>query len=99
MKRITKKQKEIATAHLQAAKNGTFTFDAGITFVWTIEQFKSALMQSQTCEAIHHYIEVNHVSVTSQLMAHPDIFGHIGDSYRKQYLAGFKSFLNRQNIQ
>ena len=99
MKRITKKQKEIAMAHLLAAKNGTFTHVGDFTTSEALNGVKQALMKSETLEMLHNHIEREYVSITSQLMAHPDIFGHIGNSYRKQYIAGFKTFLNRINIQ
>jgi len=86
-------------AHLQAAKNGTFTHLKGSGHGNDLKATYEVLMQGETVEDLHDSIERSYVSITSQLMAHPDIFGHIGDSYRKQYLAGFKTFLNRINIQ
>jgi hypothetical protein len=97
MKRITKLQQQIIQNHLDAIKGNNFTHSD--INIFTFEDMEIGLRDGQTFEGLHIYIVSKYVSITSQLYASPNVFGHITDAFRKDYTKGFKSFLNHLNIQ
>ena len=74
MSRITKRQKEIFDKHLEAAKNKAFDHPATEPLI-NKDRVTSLLNQGETIESFWNYCW-NEASITSQLMASPDIFGY-----------------------
>jgi hypothetical protein len=95
MKRITKLQKKIIEAHLESAKTNNWNV-APETRDEIINCLKNC---NSTFRELHEEIVTRYVSITSQLYASPNIFGHITAAYKKQYTNGFKILLNNLNIQ
>jgi len=94
MQRITKLQKQIIDAHLESAKTGSWNAPPQ-----TLDEVKNCLVHcGSTFKQLHEQIVSRHVSITSQLYASPNIFGHVTEAYKKQYTAGFKQLLNSLNI-
>lgn len=101
MKKITAKQKQIIDTHLNSAITGNWnhtTLRVGEQPL-SEQQVIDGLKNGATFEGLHNEVEHRFVSMTSQLMANPKIFGHITGAYRKDYTKGFKAFLNSLNIQ
>ena len=103
MKKITQLQKQIIEAHLKAnfssKLDNAFDYPDGSNELKTREDVIAALKQGKTIRNLHQEIAFRHVSMTSNLMASPNVFGHVSGAYRRDYTKGFKILLNNLNIQ
>jgi hypothetical protein len=93
MKKITKTQAQIAQAHLMASIENNFDADPA-----TSDEMRQGLIEGKKYMAVHKYIVGKHISVTSQLMASPQLLGHLTNAYIRDYKAGFKLLLNQLKI-
>lgn len=101
MNRVTKRQKEIIEAHLTASLKDNFDYPCpkvGERTISDVNDLRTALIDGKTIHQLHKTIEQKFVSVTSQLMASPQIMGHISEAYKKSYAKGFKELLTKLNI-
>ena len=98
MKRITKLQKQIFDAHLEAFKNDTFdeatsSTRANISADENIAILKGLLLQGKTVKSFWTYTWDTGVSITSQLMASPSL-GYISEASKRDARANMKRILN-----
>jgi hypothetical protein len=94
--RITPKQKQIFDAHLEAYKTGNWDYPKG--FKGTANELMALVESGKTFKGVWEQVVSRYVSVTSQLIASPELFNHTTDAYVKQARDGFKILLNLYNI-
>jgi Tfp pilus assembly protein PilW len=92
MKRISKKVKAIADAHIEAKITGKFSEQ----HVTNKSELLDSIVQGYTYKQLLYLVEVNYVSTTSQLLS--SLVGHVTDAYRKQVYKGFKEILKEYNL-
>ena len=92
MKRISKKVKAIADAHIEAKITGNFLGQP----VTNKAELLDSIVNGYTYKQLLYLVEVNYVSTTSQLLS--SLVGHVTDAYRKQVYKGFKEVLNEYNL-
>jgi len=100
--RITKKQKQIFEAHLDAFMKDKFDVsnfskpnDSGND---SPNRLQELLLSGKTCRSLWDYIWENNVSIESQLMASNKVFGFVSEKAKKDSRIGFKEFLNKPMI-
>ena len=92
MKRISKKVKAIADAHIEAKMIGSWIGQD----VKNKEELLQSLLIGCTYKQLLDLVEVNYVTITSQLTS--TLLGHVSDSYKKQVYKGFKEILKEYNL-
>jgi len=92
MKRISKKVKAIADAHIEAKITGNFSEQR----VTNKAELLQSIVDGYTYKQLLDLVEINYVSITSQMMS--SVVGHITDAYKKQVYKGFKEILNEYNL-
>ena len=92
MKRISKKVKAIADAHIEAKITGKFLEQ----HVTNKDELLQSIVDGYTYKQLLYLVEVNYVSTTSQLLS--SLVGHVTDAYKKQVYKGFKEVLNEYNL-
>lgn len=92
MKRISKKVKAIADAHIEAKMTGKF-LEQNIA---NKEQLLQSIVDGYTYKQLLDLVEVNYVTITSQLTS--TLLGHVSDAYKKQVYKGFKEILKEYNL-
>lgn len=92
MKRISKRVKAIADAHIEAKMTGKFLEQN----VANKEQLLQSIVDGYTYKQLLDLVEVNYVTITSQLTS--TLLGHVSDSYKKQVYKGFKEILKDYNL-
>lgn len=92
MKRISKKVKAIADAHIEAKMTGKFLEQN----VSNKEQLLQSIVEGYTYKQLLDLVEVNYVTITSQLTS--TLLGHVSDAYKKQVYKGFKEILKDYNL-
>jgi hypothetical protein len=92
MKRISKKVKAIADAHIEAKITGKFLEQP----VTNKAELLQSIVDGYTYKQLLDLVEINYVSITSQMMS--SVVGHITDAYKKQVYKGFKEILNEYNL-
>jgi hypothetical protein len=92
MKRISKKVKAIADAHIEAKITGKFLEQ----HVTNKAELLQSIVDGYTYKQLLDLVEINYVSITSQMMS--SVVGHITDAYKKQVYKGFKEILNEYNL-
>ena len=97
--RITKKQKQIFEAHLDAFMNDKFDVsnfsehnDSGND---SSNRLHELLMAGKTCRSLWDYIWENNVSIESQLMASNEVLRHVSNKAKKDSRDAFRDFLNK----
>lgn len=93
--RITKAQLAIYKAHAAAFKNGSFDSYEKISK----QELIQLLNDGKTHGGLWEAIKTNYVSITSQLLMHPDIFNTMTGAAAKGMQTGFKITLNNLKIQ
>ena len=100
-KRITKLQKQIFDAHLDAFKNDTFdeatsSTRANLTVDENIAILKDLLLQGKTVKSFWTYTWDTSASITSQLMASSHLFptGYISETAKRDTRSTMKRILN-----
>lgn len=96
-KRITPLQKQIFEAHLEAYKNNSWDYPDG--FKGGIAEIMQALKDGKTIKGVWEQVVTRYVSITSQLYASPNVFGHLTDAYIAQTRKGFKDLLNIHGVE
>lgn len=91
MKRISKKVKAIADAHIEAKMTGKFLEQN----VANKEQLLQSIVDGYTYKQLLDLVEVNYVTITSQMLVS---VGYVPDSYKKQVYKGFKEILKDYNL-
>lgn len=91
MKRISKKVKEIADAHIEAKITGKFLEQ----HVTNKDELLKSIVEGYTYKQLLDLVEVNYVTITSQMLVH---VGYVPDSYKKQVYKGFKEILKDYNL-
>jgi len=92
MKRISKKVKAIADAHIEAKITGKFLEQR----VTNKDELLQSIVDGYTYKQLLDLVEVNYVSITSQMMS--SVVGHVTDAYKKQVYKGFKEILIEYNL-
>jgi hypothetical protein len=92
MKRISKKVKAIADAHIEAKITGNFSEQ----HVTNKDELLQSIVDGYTYKQLLNLVEINYVTTTSLMMS--SVVGHITDAYRKQVYKGFKEILNEYNL-
>jgi hypothetical protein len=92
MKRISKKVKAIADAHIEAKITGNFSEQ----HVTNKDELLDSIVQGYTYKQLLDLVEINYVTTTSLMMS--SVIGHITDAYKKQVYKGFKEILNEYNL-
>ena len=92
MKRITKKVKAIADAHIEAKMTGKFLEQ----HVTNKDELLQSIVDGYTYKQLLDLVEVNYVTITSQLTS--TLLGHVSDAYKKQVYKGFKEILKEYNL-
>jgi hypothetical protein len=92
MKRISKKVKAIADAHIDAKITGKFVGQ----HVTNKTELLDSIVNGYTYKQLLNLVETNYVTITSQLLS--TMVGHVTDAYRKQVYKGFKEILNEYNL-
>jgi hypothetical protein len=92
MKRISKKVKAIADAHIEAKITGNFSEQ----HVTNKNELLQSIVDGYTYRQLLNLVEINYVTTTSLMMS--SVVGHITDAYRKQVQNGFKEILNEYNL-
>ena len=92
MKRISKKVKAIADAHIEAKITGKFVGQP----VTNKDELLDSIVNGYTYKQLLYLVEVNYVSTTSQLLS--SLVGHVTDAYKKQVYKGFKEILKEYNL-
>lgn len=97
--RITPLQKQIMAAHMEADKNGAWDFPEKYPFK-TVDEIVEALKNGKTVWYVHNEIKYRFCSITSLLMASPDVFGLAeNSSYVKGLRKGYREILTKLGIQ
>jgi hypothetical protein len=92
MKRISKKVKAIADAHIEAKITGNFLGQP----VTNKDELLQSIVYGYTYKQLLNLVEINYVTTTSLMMS--SVIGHITDAYRKQVYYGFKEILKDYNL-
>ena len=92
MKRISKKVKAIADAHIEAKMTGKFLEQ----HVTNKDELLQSIVDGYTYKQLLDLVEVNYVTITSQLTS--TLLGHVSDAYKKQVYKGFKETLKDYNL-
>jgi hypothetical protein len=92
MKRISKKVKAIADAHIEAKITGKFLEQ----HVTNKDELLQSIVDGYTYKQLLDLVEVNYVTITSMMMS--SLIGHVSDSYKKQVYKGFKEILKDYNL-
>ena len=92
MKRISKKVKAIADAHIEAKMTGKFLEQ----HVTNKDELLQSIVDGYTYKQLLDLVEVNYVTITSQLTS--TLLGHVSDAYKKQVYKGFKEILKEYNL-
>lgn len=93
MARITKLQKQIADAHIEAMKVNKYD-DPPLD--GSLDNLKQSLLQGKTIRYLMEGIVTRYVSITSQLMN--NVMDYTSDAYKKAIYRGFKEVLNNLSI-
>lgn len=91
MERISKKVKAIADAHIEAKITGRFVGQD----IKNKEELLQSLLIGCTYKQLLDLIEVNYVTITSQMMIS---VGYVPNTYKKQVYKGFKEILKEHNL-
>lgn len=91
MKRISKKVKAIADAHIEAKMIGRWIGQD----VKNEEELLQSLLIGCTYKQLLDLVEVNYVTITSQMLIS---VGYVPNSYREQVYKGFKETLKNYNL-
>jgi len=91
MKRISKKVKAIADAHIEAKMIGRWIGQD----VKNEEELLQSLLIGCTYKQLLDLVEINYVTITSQMLIS---VGYVPDSYRAQVYKGFKETLKDYNL-
>jgi hypothetical protein len=92
MKRISKKVKAIADAHIEAKITGNFSEQ----HVTNKDELLQSIVDGYTYKQLLNLVEINYVTTTSLMMS--SVIGHVTDAYRKQVQNGFKEILKEYNL-
>lgn len=92
MKRISKRVKAIADAHIEAKITGRFLEQ----HVTSKEELLKSIVEGYTYKQLLDLVEANYVTITSMMMS--SLLGHVSDSYRKQVYKGFKEILKDYDL-
>lgn len=92
MKRISKKVKAIADAHIEAKITGKF-LEQNVT---NKDELLQSIVDGYTYKQLLDLVEVNYVTITSMMMS--SLIGHVSDAYKKQVYKGFKEILKEYNL-
>jgi hypothetical protein len=92
MKRISKKVKAIADAHIEAKIMGKFLEQ----HVTNKDELLQSIVDGYTYKQLLNLVEINYVTTTSLMMS--SVIGHVTDAYRKQVYYGFKEILKDYNL-
>jgi len=95
MKRITKTQKQIFDAHLEAFKNDSFDNQV----VMGIDMLREELLEGKTVESFWLYVWERSASITSQLMASSHTTGYISEKGKRDARSFMKHMLNQLRIE
>lgn len=100
MNRLTKLQSQIAKAHMDAHTTGKFDFlgDTLGSHIADESTLADILRKGKTVRRLDSEIRVRFVSITSQLMANGQLFGHKSAEYIKNYRRGMKITLDNLGI-
>lgn len=102
MARITKLQKEIFDRHLDAFRKNSFDYEVygeeGATVDETIAKLRKLLLDGKTVSSLWKYVWERSVSMTSQLMASPNITGYISKKAISDSRKGMKDLLNKKYL-
>ena len=96
MNRITKKQKAIVEAHLEAFKNNNFDFATCPVDKEHYPQVKEMLLAGKTFRNLHEQVEERAVSMTSKLLS--KVFDHTTEAYKRDYQNQWKKAFEILNI-
>lgn len=94
--RITPKQKQIFEAHVNAYKTGKWDYPEG--FKGNLADLVNALNEGKTIKKFWEEIVTRFVSITSQLMASPELFGIETSAFYTDTRKGFKVTLTKIGI-
>ena len=94
MQKITKLQKQIADAHINAKINGTFQCPP--YQIKSKEDVIKALQEGYTIEGLYNEIQFRNVSLTSLL--YQAVNSYTTKAYKQAMYKGFKSLLTNLNI-
>jgi hypothetical protein len=92
MKRINKKVKAIADAHIEAKITGKFLEQ----HVTNKDELLQSIVDGYTYKQLLNLVEINYVTTISLMMS--SVIGHVTDAYRKQVYYGFKEILKDYNL-
>lgn len=100
MNRLTKLQSQIAKAHMGAHTAGKFDFlgDTLSDLITDKNTLIDILRKGKTVRKLDSEIRSRFVSITSQLMADGQLFGHKSGAYIKDYRRGMKMALDNLGI-
>ena len=93
MARITKLQKQIADAHIEAMKANKYDDPV---LDGSLDSLKQSLLQGKTIRYLMQGMVTRYVSITSQLMN--NMMDYTSDAYKKGVYKGFKDILTKLNI-
>jgi len=97
--RITPLQAKIVNAHIEAYKVNKFDSDEDKPEMeQTKEEFITKLKDLRTSRGLFDLVKDQFVSVESQLMMSPTIFGIVSGKAQQGITRGFKTFLNQSHI-
>ena len=96
MSRITKTQKAIMTAHIEAANKDIFDYDTAMDAPFEVGWLTTGLREGKTFRFLHEDIETRHVPVGTLLIN--SVFDHKSKTYISGMSKGWKSILNAMNI-
>ena len=99
MQRITKRQKEIVEAHLVAFTKDQFDINDCPETVEGLPKIREFLLEGKTFRNLHDRAESKGVSITSQLMSRPNVFGYISGAYRRDYTRAWKPVFAKLKIE
>jgi len=93
--KLSKLQKSIVNNHLQSKETGIWTSQP---LDGTLECIKTELLAGRTIRALYETIETRFCSVGSQIMAAPELLGHLSNDYKRNIRRGFAQVFTKLNI-
>lgn len=96
MSRITKTQKAIMMAHIEAANNDSFDYDNAMDAPFEVGWLTNGLMEGKTFRFLHEDIETRYVPVGTLLIN--TILDHKSKAYTAGMSKGWKLLLNELKL-
>lgn len=94
--RITEKQKQIFEAHAKAYQTGNWDYPE--SFNGNLADLVNALNEGKTMKQLWDQTVSHFVSITSQMMASPEMFGFTSSKFYTDTRKGFKVTLTKIGI-